>query len=209
MKVIVALLLLTGVADAHRGHKHHPSRRPKGWCGEERWNVKIGIDDDAAKVDVTRPTRTTIADLRALAAPAHLDDATARGAGTERTAFQLTNVHVTYFKHEAGKHGDDDFHIVVADDQGQTMIVEVPAPSCMLTSPWADAVRAARQTVVDNLHPRRRFNKRSVDRIATVVGVGFFDKIHGNDGGQRGHADNGIELHPVLDICFGTDCVLP
>jgi hypothetical protein len=29
---------------------------------------------------------------------------------------------------------------------------------------------------------------------ATITGVGFFDKKHG----QRGVADNGIELHPLL-----------
>ena len=36
----------------------------------------------------------------------------------------------------------------------------------------------------------------------TVTGFGFFDTIHG----QNGVAANGIELHPILQICFGKDC---
>jgi hypothetical protein len=35
---------------------------------------------------------------------------------------------------------------------------------------------------------------RTITGTATVSGVGFFDRIHG----QRGVAPNGIELHPVL-----------
>jgi hypothetical protein len=37
-----------------------------------------------------------------------------------------------------------------------------------------------------------------------VRGVGFFDRIHG----QTGIAPNGIELHPILGICFGQNCSL-
>ena len=33
---------------------------------------------------------------------------------------------------------------------------------------------------------------------ATLIGVGFFDRLHG----QLGVAPNGIELHPVLDVTF-------
>jgi hypothetical protein len=30
----------------------------------------------------------------------------------------------------------------------------------------------------------------------TITGVGFIDKVHG----QLGHADNGIEIHPVFSV---------
>ena len=36
----------------------------------------------------------------------------------------------------------------------------------------------------------------------TVRGVGFFDYSHG----QIGVAPNAIELHPILQICFGQGC---
>jgi hypothetical protein len=41
--------------------------------------------------------------------------------------------------------------------------------------------------------------RKAADERGSIVGVGFFDVIHG----QRGVAPNGIELHPVLGICFG------
>jgi hypothetical protein len=44
--------------------------------------------------------------------------------------------------------------------------------------------------------------RRAADEPVTLFGVGFFDVIHG----QRGVAPNGIELHPVLGICFGAGC---
>jgi hypothetical protein len=34
---------------------------------------------------------------------------------------------------------------------------------------------------------------------ATVTGVGFFDKVHGQTGVSQ---SNGIELHPILKIEF-------
>ena len=40
------------------------------------------------------------------------------------------------------------------------------------------------------------------DTVGTVMGVGFFDFLHGQDG----VAPNGIELHPVPAICFGQNC---
>jgi len=32
--------------------------------------------------------------------------------------------------------------------------------------------------------------------LAQIIGVGFFDTLHG----QNGVAPNGVELHPVLDF---------
>ncbi|EWM11974.1 hypothetical protein [Kutzneria sp. 744] len=39
----------------------------------------------------------------------------------------------------------------------------------------------------------------------TITGVGFFDFLHG----QTGVAPNGIELHSVLDVQFGSEEVAP
>jgi hypothetical protein len=42
---------------------------------------------------------------------------------------------------------------------------------------------------------------RKLTGTATITGVGFFDKSHGQGGG----ADNGIELHPVSSFA-STSC---
>lgn len=84
-----------------------------------------------------------------------------------------------------------------------TMIVEVPDPDCMSDSPWRERVLPVREAVAKRLKPTGTW-KTADDSAVTLVGVGFFDKLHG----QRGLAPNGIELHPVLDICWGKGCAL-
>jgi hypothetical protein len=51
------------------------------------------------------------------------------------------------------------------------MVVEVPDPDCMETSPWIDRVRLAREAVTNELAPTGSF-KPEEDHVATVVGVG-------------------------------------
>jgi hypothetical protein len=96
------------------------------------------------------------------------------------------------------READGDCHMVLADEHGDTMIAEIPAPDCIRhDSPWRELIARARRAVEDHLHIARK--RRAADEPVTLFGVGFFDVIHG----QRGVAPNGIELHPVLGICFG------
>jgi hypothetical protein len=93
---------------------------------------------------------------------------------------------------------DGDFHIVIQGDQGKTMIVEVPDPDPRFvapTSPWVTEIAAVRQLCQAKLAPERTIKK--VRQRARITGVGFFDRIHGQDGVAQ---TNGIELHPVLAI---------
>jgi hypothetical protein len=156
-----------------------------GACGSERWNVKTGQDPQAGSVSLTA-TPTTIASLVAIPAP-HSPPADGRVAPTETTVWQLTNVNITLSKNEA----DSDRHIVLSDGS-RTMVVEIPDPACVGNSPWKALITNARQAFTGQTG------------TVTVKGVGFFDRIHG----QTGIAPNGIELHPILAICFGQDCSL-
>lgn len=162
--------------------------------------MKIGIDSEAASMQLAHAEPTTIADMRALPKPPHVPNHWPRQDGTEHTVFILKDVRITDYREEAD--GDQDFHIVVSDGH-QTMIVEVPDPSCVETSAWKTRIASARQRVTQHLAPTGSW-KTAPNEPVTIVGVGFFDKIHG----QRGHAPNGIELHPVLDICWGAGCSL-
>jgi hypothetical protein len=78
---------------------------------------------------------------------------------------------------------DQDFHLVLRDPQGRTMIAETPALNCTTraTPTLRREMQAARSAV--------RLCAR-----ASVTGVAFFDFNHG----QTGVAPNAIELHPVL-----------
>ncbi len=162
-------------------------------CGVERWSVKIGTDPDAANVDLN-PVPSTIFGLGAIPPP--LDPPgpplNARVAPTE-TGVYLLNATMTLFKKET----DVDYHIVLQDGTGRTLIAEIPSPGCVAaSSPFAAAVSAARKKFDNRLTATTFFTSVSIP--VQVTGVGFFDFIHG----QTGVAPNGIELHPVLGLTF-------
>ena len=159
-------------------------------CGKERWSVKTVTDKDAAKVQEA-PMPGTINQLRQIAAPINPNlRPDSRYSPTELTTYELTG-YITLIKAEA----DQDYHIVLADEAGRTMIVESTHPDCALKSRFKteiDQVRAA----LDQAFKGPISKPIKTRKLATVTGVGFFDHIHG----QTGVAPNGIELHPILQV---------
>jgi hypothetical protein len=167
-------------------------------CGVERWSVKTGTDADSGLVNTSVSTSTTIANMRALTAPGTLP-ANNRVQPTEATVFTI-NATLTEYKLET----DSDYHIVIADASGNTMITEIPSPSCVGTgSPFAAAISSARAKFDAQLHATTSFQTANVP--VQIKGVGFFDFLHG----QTGVAPNGVELHPVLDIVFNPGSTNP
>ena len=79
------------------------------------------------------------------------------------------------------------------------MITEIPDPACVgAGSPFKSSVQNARAAFDAMLTPTPTFQK--VNQPVHASGVGFWDTVHG----QNGVAPNGIELHPVLGISFGS-----
>ena len=165
------------------------SFRPATGCGVERWAVKTLTDPGASRVRLT-PQSATIATLGSIAPP---KDPTDRLSPTETTVFRLTGVRMTAFKRE----DDSDIHLALDDGHGNTMIAEFPSASCDTTA--ASNQRATMTKARDDFtkacgQPGGSY--KDLTGTATITGVGFFDRIHG----QRGVAPNGIELHPVLSF---------
>ncbi len=162
-----------------------------GSCGTERWSIKTGTDSQAASLSLV-PQPTTIAALVALTAAG---GGTSRTAPTETTVFELKDVTLTEIKLES----DSDYHLVISDGT-KSMIAEIPYPSCATTSAWACWISRARSEV------DARYNVSSSPQYpattVTIRGVGFFDYYHG----QTGVAPNAIEIHPILELCFGQGC---
>lgn len=180
-------------------------------CGEERAAIKLGLDNEARLI-VTTPFSTTISALTGVRHPV-TTPADTRASSVERTVYRLQATVVGY-KLEA----DQDFHLVIDDRHGHHMVVEVPSPDCVganrtapangagkprAESAWRDQVVAARAAVLQILAehhlPAPGAKLRRTEIQVVITGVGFFDKIHGQDG----VAPNGIELHPVLAIALG------
>ena len=163
-----------------------------GSCGVERWAVKTGTDADAGKITLGSTTATSISYLTGLSAPASLPSNN-RVQPTETTVYRL-QVTLVEYKLET----DSDFHLVLSDGS-HTMIAEIPDPTCVGSgSPLASGIQNARSEFTAKYTPTSSFKTANVP--VTVTGVGFFDFLHG----QTGVAPNGIELHAVLDVQFGS-----
>jgi hypothetical protein len=164
-------------------------------CGTERWAVKTGTDAGAAQVDLANPQPATIAELIALTPPNPIPKDTRVGP-TEKTVF-VVDATLTDYKFETGAGGDSDYHLVLMNEQGHTMVAEIPSPHCVgAGSPFAAQIAKARAEFDAKLKANGSFQTANLP--VRVTGVGFFDFFHH----QHGAAPNVIELHPVLDIQF-------
>ncbi|GAC1349270.1 MAG: hypothetical protein NVSMB27_20810 [Ktedonobacteraceae bacterium] len=164
-----------------------------GSCGVERWSVKTGTDADAGLINLHSTTQTTIASLISLPAPTNLPTNN-RIQPTETTVFQL-HATLTEYRLES----DSDYHLILSDGSGNTMISEIASPACVgSSSPLLPGIQNARSEFDARYTATSSFQTANVP--VTVTGVGFFDFLHG----QVGVAPNGIELHAVLDVQFDT-----
>jgi hypothetical protein len=161
-------------------------------CGVERWSIKVGTDPEASQVDTSKATPVTISDMRSWPAPSPTPPTT-RVAPYEKTVW-LINGTMTVYK----KEDDVDYHIVVQDGSGNTMVTEIPCPCCAVGSPFQSMISNARQTFDSKFTATTSFLTANVP--VRIKGVGFFDFVHG----QTGVAPNGIEIHPILEISFPT-----
>jgi lamin tail-like protein len=167
-------------------------------CGVERWSVKTGTDMDAFVVDLNTILPTTIAEMRSWIAPTSIP-MNSRIVPQERTVYAVSGT-LTDYKLE----DDSDYHLVIRDQAGNTIITEIPCPCCVAAaSPFSAKVIDARRVFDAHFTATGSFQTANVPVV--IKGVGFFDFIHG----QRGVAPNGIELHPVLDLTFDVGLATP
>lgn len=162
-------------------------------CGHQRWAVKTGADRDASKINLNETVPAEVEDLISIKAPAQLLHQD-RIMPVEMSVYYV-KARLIAFKLDK----DGDYHLVLAGRRGRTMIAEIPSPRCVeLGSPFLAGIKKARQQFNSHYVIRKHF--RHIDRPVTVTGVGFFN-FHRD---QMGAAPNAIELHPVLDIQFGS-----
>jgi hypothetical protein len=123
--------------------------------GVERWPVKTTSDPDKTKIGA-KAIPTSIQELRRAKRPADLPPGQVsktdhyqdhRAAPTETTIWQMHG-DVIEFKHEQ----DGDFHLVLQDASGKTMVAEVPDPNFLTADcRYLTQIKAARQAVVQTL----------------------------------------------------------
>jgi uncharacterized membrane protein len=167
-------------------------------CGVERESVKTGTDPDAVKVNLSSSTPTTILNMQAF--PTQSNIPANNRISPEETTVWVINATLTLFKLES----DSDYHLVIQDSAGNTMITEIPAPMCVgSTSPFLSAITNVRAKFDAMFTATTSFQTANIP--VQITGVGMFDFPHG----QTGAAPNQIELHPVLDIVFNPGTTPP
>jgi uncharacterized membrane protein len=160
-------------------------------CGVERWSVKTGTDADVGSVNLSSSTAQTIVTMRGWPAPSPIP-ANNRVSPYETTQWVL-NATLTQYKLES----DSDYHLILSDASGNTLIAEIPSPSCVGGgSPFGPSITTARNQFDARFTATSSFQTANIP--VQIRGVGMFDFLHG----QTGVAPNGIEIHPVLNIVF-------
>lgn len=167
-------------------------------CSGFRWPVKAATDEAADSIDLHGTTTISISALRRLPTPV-INKGTARIPPVETTVYRINNVLLKYVRSSP----DADYHLVIADANGLTMILESPDPDCAPSSTLAPQIRNVR-TKIDSVTPRVPPTPLRVNKVVSIEGVGFHDDFRALDG----QAPNGIELHPLIAICFGLNCKL-
>jgi hypothetical protein len=164
-------------------------------CGVERWSIKTGTDSGAWSINLSSYVSSTIYNFYQSTRPSTIPS-NSRVAPRETTQYQLSGT-LTKYKKET----DKDYHLVIQDGAGRTMIIEIPDPNCVSGSAFASGIS----------HARSQFDARftatstmkTTSTAVTIKGIGFWDYLHG----QTGVAPNGIEVHPVLNITFGSSAL--
>lgn len=162
-------------------------------CGTERWKVKSANDTTVGTIDPTEVTKT-VHWMRTRTRPTSLPNFT-RLVGVERMTFKIRGV-VLGFK----KEDDKDFHVILAQstNHSRTMIIEFKDVQCsdVCSSTFRDQIRQARDDFIARFgQPTTSFKMLDDPVLVEIVGIGFFDRMHG----QRGRAlPSGLEIHPVI-----------
>jgi hypothetical protein len=153
--------------------------------------VKTGTDANVGLVNVGASSSVSIVTMRGWTAPNPIP-ANNRVSPAETTVWVL-NATLTQYKRE----DDSDYHLILSDAAGNTLIAEIPLPACVGSgSPFLSGITNARTQFDARFTATSSFQTANIP--VRIKGVGMFDFLHG----QTGVAPNGIELHPVLDIVF-------
>ena len=162
-------------------------------CGVERWSVKTGTDPQAPAINLSTYISSTIYNFHQSTRPSSLPS-NGRVSPRETNQYRLGGTLTKYVRES-----DSDYHLVIKDSAGRTMIIELPASNCVgAGSPFGTGIARARSQFDAKFTATTSFKTTSTP--VTVTGIGFWDYLHG----QTGVAPNGIEIHPVLNITFGT-----
>lgn len=193
--LLLALVALAAAAPVVgvRSSSASLTRLQEDHCGGVwRWDVKTLSDARADQVKLM-PQSATVRGLNELRRPRRkLQTDTPRYKRVESKSYRVTAELV-----KAKRSEDRDIHLVIRDRKTDaTLIVEFPDVRCRgaTGSTAKPQMKSAREAFAQACggEPSTKFVALSGE--ATIEGVGFWDKDHG----QAGNAENFVELHPAI-----------
>ena len=163
-------------------------------CGTERWNIKTLSDKDTIKINFNEIIPSTVHEQVSLEKP-H-EKITSR-LDSETKVYSIKCFIVGYKK----ENNDKDIHIIIEDiDTDETMVAEIPSSECFEIQKTSRYLlfKQLQEWFTNNIGQpsSSKFTYLEKHIPVTITGVGFFDFMHG----QKGMAENGREIHPVLSI---------
>nr|MBK9653065.1 hypothetical protein [Bacteroidota bacterium] len=163
-------------------------------CGVERWNIKSLSDVDTSKVHFDCLKKSSVHVQVNLPAPF--------GRLYLRQESETDIYSIDCFIVGFVKADDKDIHVVIEDiTTDETMVIEIKSPECSAiqkTSRYSDMFELYNWFLKNIGVPLHSFTSLPQHKLVTITGVGFWDFLHG----QKGMANNGREIHPVLSIKF-------
>ncbi len=164
-------------------------------CGVERWAVKVFTDPDTTMINFNNIVYSTIAFQKTIPPPVDILNWPPRQS-TETTVYRIEG-YLIFNKLE----NDQDIHLgFMSMNHLDTMIAEIcdyTCPNINHTSRYQQ-FKTLRDWFVATYNPIPSFQTTLTH--VSLVGVGFFDLLHG----QRGIPPNGREIHSVLSISLIT-----
>jgi hypothetical protein len=165
-------------------------------CGTERWPVKtlksVGIPE--------KTVQTSVEQMTWLKPPTGKELYRAQKV---RFPDEEYRYEVTVWLLGMVREDDGDYHLVLSDEDNKkiTMVAEIPNPDCVQPS-WKPLMAVLRVWLDKHVgKPTTDYKPLPKPLKLEVMGVGFFDYLHGQDGA----APNGIELHPILSMCMDSE----
>lgn len=164
--------------------------------GVYRWNIKTATDAQAYLINST-PVKTNIGIL------SHLERPGKKNKGNFRSPAEMVKVVIPATIIGVGEEEDGDYHlIIISPDRKDTMIAEIPNPDLPPVNQFSNLqkdfseARTFIQLYLTSQLGRVHYVLKPINVF--ITGLIFFDKLaHG-----KGHATNGVELHPVFSISF-------
>lgn len=164
-----------------------------------RWDTKILIDSAGLRIYKHKAKPETVSNLaNANATPRPDKEEMTQG---KRASAEKRKVTVTAYIIATGHEDDGDYHLVCqALFSNKTLIAEIPDPETVKLKgfPGLKANYSKARNEIDSKigAPSNSVKDLTKKHKVRITGIVFFDKIaHG-----EGHADNGVEIHPVLSI---------